>query len=219
MSRWKMIVAATAGVLAVVVGLAALGAGGSGGSDPTRSTSTRSGTSTGAEENQKGSPSETASKVGNDATGSEVIREPEGSAKNGLPGLDRTKPSTKGSLITGRLPTTASRNGAIVAGFPTALLPLPSGSVVRSSGVSSASNVLQVSIVANSSRSPGSILGFFRRALSAHGFAESKAPAIGGSTAAGFSRSADDIVVTVARAGRSTTSYSLFGTLHADKSD
>lgn len=219
MPRWKMIAAATAGVLAVVVGLAAVGAGGSDGSDPTRSASTRSGTSTHTEESKKGSPSETASKAGNDGTDSEVIREPEGSAKNGLPGLDRTKPSTKGSLITGRLPTTASRNGDIVAGFPTALLPLPSGSVVRSSGVSSASNILQVSIVANSSKSPGSVLAFFRRVLSAHGFAESRAPAVGGSTAAAFSRSADDIVVTVTGASRSTSIYSLFGTLHAGKGD
>lgn len=150
--------------------------------------------------------------------GSEVIRQPEGSGAKGLPGLSKVKPSTKTSLITSRLPPSASSRGSIVAGFPVSVIPLAPDSVVRSSGVSSTAKTLQVSIVANSAKSRGTVLRFYRQALSALGFAESSAPAADGSAASSFKRGADHLVVTT-KAGAKNTSYSLFGTLHVNEQD
>lgn len=158
---------------------------------------------------------------GNEVTngdGSEVIRQPEGSGAKGLPGLSKVKPSTKTPLISSRLPPTASSRGSIVAGFPVSVIPLAPGSVVRSSGVSSAAKTLQVSIVANSPKSRGTVLRFYRQELSALGFAESSAPAADGSAASRFKRGADQLVVTT-KAGAKNTSYSLFGTLHVNEQD
>lgn len=146
---------------------------------------------------------------------SEVIREPEGTANNGLPGLTKTKPPTsKGSLLTGALPPSASTVGSIAAGFPVSVVSLPAGAVVRSSGVSTTKTTMQISMVATSPKRPTAVLAFYRRELAAHGFAEAKVPAAGGSTAASFSRGADNLVVTTTGGAKNTT-YSLFGTLHA----
>lgn len=146
--------------------------------------------------------------------GSEVIRIPDGTAKKGLPGLSRTKPATQAALITRPLPKTASSRGRVVAGFPTAVVGVVPNSIVRSSGISSTDSTLQVSIVADNAKSPGGIIAFYRKALGAQGFAESSAPATGGSTASHFVRGADRLVVTTTP-GAKETSYSVFGTLHA----
>lgn len=142
--------------------------------------------------------------------GSEVIRQPEGSATEGLPGLART--SVKVRPIA-KVPRTASTRGRVVEGFPTSVVAVAPGSRIRSSGVSAASRSIQVSLVARSPESSRSVLTFYRRQLTAQGFVESVVPAVAGSTASGFRRGADNLVVTVDDGKRAT--YSLFGTLRA----
>ena len=210
MSRRTLVGAAAVTAVVVVVGLTAAGVGAWRDVAPTRDSS---------DMDTSRSPSGTSHNGVTDGEGSEVIRQPEGSAATGLPGLRPAERSAKGSLITGRLPRTASSRGGVVAGFPTDVIPMLSGSVVHSTGVSSSRKVLQVSIVANSSRSPGNVLGSYRTILSALGFRESTAPAAGGSTAASFRRGSDSVMVTTTRMSRTDTRYYLFGTLHSGTSD
>lgn len=157
-----------------------------------------------------------------DGRGSEVIRQPEGSAKGRLPGLTGTNGTTTKSrsapLIGTTLPRTASRRGAIVAGFPLTIVPLATGSSVRSSGLSATATTLQVSIQAVSSAAPDVVLAFYRAKLSAIGFDETAVPAVGGSTAAGFEHNADNLVVTTTKSRSGGTRYSVFGTLHTGSS-
>jgi hypothetical protein len=139
--------------------------------------------------------------------GSEVIRQPEGTATQGLPGLET---SAKARPVTS-LPRTASSRGRVVKGFPTSVVTVAPGSRVRSSGVSSTARTVQVSLVARSPESSRNVLTFFRRQLTGQGFAESVVPAVAGSTASSFRRGADNLVVTVK--GDRHATYSLFGTL------
>ncbi|MET0930630.1 MAG: hypothetical protein ABWX74_14005 [Aeromicrobium sp.] len=147
--------------------------------------------------------------------GSEVIRQPESATAPGLPRPRRTGAASSDSLVGATLPRTASRQGALVAGFPVSVVPVLPGSAVGSSGVSSTRDSVQVSIVANSSKSSEAVLAFYRRALADHDFVESVAPAVAGAVAAGYRRGADHLVVT-SSTGTGRTSYSVFGTLHAD---
>lgn len=117
------------------------------------------------------------------------------------------------ALVTALPPRTASRQGALVAGFPASVIPVVSGSSVRSSGVSPTRGSVQVSLVADTERSPDAVLTSYRRSLQALAFVESEAPAVPGAEASQFVRGDDQLVVTISRAGR-TTSYSVFGTLH-----
>ena len=150
--------------------------------------------------------------------GTEVIRRPEGSGASGQAGLRPTESVSTGSLVKTPLPQTASREGALVAGFPASVVPVLPGSAVDSSGVSSSRDAVQVSIVASSPRSRDAVLAFYRRQLGAQGFAESVVPGSAGSVGAGFMRGTDHLVVTTTAAGQKT-SYSLFGTLHARAHD
>jgi hypothetical protein len=146
--------------------------------------------------------------------GTEVIRRPEGPDATGQDGLRPTVAPSTGSLVKGPLPKTASRQGGLVAGFPASVVPVLPGSAVDSSGVSSTQGAVQVSIVANSPRSRDAVLAYYRRQLGAQGFAESVVPGATDSVGAGFLRGTDHLVVTATAVGP-TTSYSLFGTLHA----
>lgn len=148
-----------------------------------------------------------------DGDGSEVIRQPEGTKSKGLPGLRAVKQTVNASFLTAPLPASASREGGMVKGFPVKIIPVLTGATVQSSGVSTTSTTMQISVVATSSKSPASVLAFYRKSLTAHGFAEGSAPAAGGSTASQFTRGKDHVMVTTAARGKGTT-YSVFGTLH-----
>ncbi|QGG42367.1 hypothetical protein [Aeromicrobium yanjiei] len=132
------------------------------------------------------------------------------------PERPRAKASKKPLLTSS--PRTASSRGAVVAGFPLAVLPVLPGSTVRSSGVSSRSDVVQVSLVATHERSPERILAGYRRILTAYGFVESPSPAVGGSTASAFARGRDHLTVTTT-GGSGRTGYSLFGVIRAGAKD
>lgn len=208
MSRRRLAGATAATVLVVVVGLAAAGVGGLHRDDPSGDSAT-------------GQESARSTGVGNPVTngdGSEVIRQPEEAGTQGLPGLSRTSTTVKDALVTRPLPKTASRRGGLVAGFPKSVIPVLPGSALRSSGVSSTSKALQISIVATSTSSTTAVMGYYRGILSQHGFVESSAPAAAPATAASFRRGADSVVVTVTRSSKKVTSYSLFGTLRAGSS-
>lgn len=198
-------------VVAAVVGIAVLTGGGWGDDEPAAAAASG--------EPSRGSPSGAVDRGTVDDVGSEVIRQPEGEATKGLPGLRKAKRPQTHSLVSAPLPRTATRRGTVVAGFPLSVIPVLTGSTVRSSGVSSTSGVLQVSIVARAPRSAGSVLGFYRRALSEHGFSESTVPAVGGSTASEFRRGADHLVITVSRPTSQGTTYSIFGDLHTSTND
>ncbi|WP_456695311.1 hypothetical protein [Aeromicrobium sp. P5_D10] len=220
MRRRRVIGSAVATVLVLASALVAANSSDWNGGEPKASSSTAATEANGTSDpiDSSASEDEVSDNGVTNGDGSEVIRQPEGSKTKGLPGLSKVKPSTKTSLISKRLPPSASSRGSIVAGFPVSVIPVAPDSVVRSSGVSSTAKTLQVSIVANSSKSRGTVLRFYRHTLSARGFAESSAPTTAGSTAASFKRGADHLIVT-ARAGAKNTSYSLFGTLQADAQD
>lgn len=161
-----------------------------------------------------GSASAAAHEKAPDYAGTEVIRQPETSATKGLPGIRPATRRSTATLVSSPLPRTATRRGAVVAGFPVAVIPVMAGSSVSSSGVSSTADILRISVVADSPRSPGSVLTFYRKVLSALGFEESTVPAVAGSIASAFTRGADHLVVTGTRTPGQDTTYSLFGDLH-----
>ena len=152
-------------------------------------------------------------------TGSEVIRQPKESDSRKRRSRSAKIPSTTTALVGRPLPKTASRAKGIVAGFPVKVIAVSPTASVGSSGVSTAGRRLQVSLVGKDKLSQAKLLGFYRRTLTAKGFAESQVTAVGGSSAAAFARGADHLVVTVkARPkGAKGSVFSVFGTLHAAK--
>lgn len=212
MSRRKLVGGSSALAVALVIGLLVLDSPWSDHGDTRAPSSSEAGSNKGT-----GSGSKKTDRI-TDGKGSEVTKLPEGSATNGLPGLSKKPPAKDTWLISQPLPETASTRGKVVKGFPLAIVPVPSGSAVESSGVSSKAKALQVSILATNKRSPEEILTYYRTALTAHGFGESTVPAVGGSTAASFEHGLDNLVVTVTRTRSKGSTYSVFGTLHAGKS-
>lgn len=200
-----------AAVAAAVVGLAVFSGSGWNEDDPAAAPLTTGPNS--------GLPSGAANAGAVDDEGSEVIGEPESSATKEPSGLPKAKRTATDSLISSPLPRTATRRGALVAGFPLGAVPVLTGSAVSSSGVSSEANILQVSIVARNPRSPSSVLAYYRGVLTELGFSESTVPAVSGSIAADFNRGADHLGVTASRLNGQDTTYSLFGDLHASTND
>ena len=201
-ARRRIAVAAVAAVTAV--GVAAVAAGTTRHQDDPSSALRPVATSATTRSVEPGAPN----------AGSEVVSGPDESApaSAALPAGPGGRSTTEPLLAAP--PRTASRRGALVAGFPDSIVPVASGSSVRSSGVSSQRDTVQVSIVAESPRSPAAVLGFYRRALRAHDFVETAAPAAAGSVASQFARGDDRLVVTTSRV-RDATSYSVYGTLRS----
>ena len=203
--------AAMAVATAIVLVLLALGGPGNDrGDSTTKSSGIGSNTTTSESGSEKSGP------VTN-GKGSEVTKQPEESAKDGLPGLGKPASAKNRSLVSKPLPKTASSRGKIVRGFPLKVVPLVADSDVQTSGVSSTGTTLQVSVQATNSRSAEKILAFYRKALTAQGFSESAVPSAGAATAAGFTHNDDNLVVTVTPRSKGVT-YTVFGTLHAGKS-
>lgn len=218
MSRrgWVLATVVTAGIVAALV-LPQIGDA-PGGSDQPSSSNASGGAADEAQSDAKKSDDKKSDVVASEITGSTVVTQPEGdgaaSASDGLPGLEPVKPAS--SLISTPLPKTASKLDGVVAGFPQDVVPLPSGVVIESTGVSATAKSLQVSLVADSRRSARNLLAFHRRALTALGFTERSTPATGGSIATSFVKGEDHLVVT-ATAGPKRTTYSVFGTLHTGR--
>jgi len=213
MSRRQFIGGSAALVIAVIVGLLAFEGGPGNDRDAATVTS-----SSGRGSNSGTGDSDPKSARVTNGKGSEVTKQPEGSATNGLPGLGKSASAKNKSLVRKPLPETASTRGKVVSGFPLGVIPLVSGSNVQTSGVSSTAATLQISVQATNKRSPDKVLAFYRKVLTARGFAESIAPSTGNSTASSFRHNADNVVVTVTRTRSKGATYSIFGTLHAGKS-
>jgi cytoskeletal protein RodZ len=120
------------------------------------------------------------------------------------------------ALVSSPLPKAASATGKIVAGFPSAVLPLAPGSHVSSSSVSPQGKTLQVSLVAATTTEPLAVMQFYQTHLAALGLSAAQAPANAGSTAMWFTRGADKITITATAAKGGGTKYIVFGVLHAD---
>lgn len=101
-----------------------------------------------------------------------------------------------------------------MAGFPEAALPFPDGSVVVSTGVSSADTVLQVTADAISASSQDSVVGHFQQKLAGLNFWSEPAPAADGQRSVRFVRGADSVTLTTSTTGTGSTRFMLLGNLH-----
>lgn len=218
MTRRRLVTGTLALVVAVIVGFAVAAGSRDDDEDTAASSAAIGSNGTGKGDASKAPAPEKSGRVTNGKS-SEVIKHPDGTGKGGLPGLAKTKHAHSTYLVTRPLPKTASKRGSVVPGFPLAVVPVVPGSAVKSSGVSSTSTRVQLSMLATSKLSPDRILAFYRGKLAARGFEESTVPSVGGSTAAGFAHHGDNLVITVRKArSKGSTTYSVFGTLHAGKS-
>ena len=148
----------------------------------------------------------------NERESSEVLPAPDKKSPIGLPPSPPLAP-----LVTTPLPPTANATGALVDGFPAAIIPLNPETTVQSSSVASAENRLQVTLAATTSAASDAVLEFYRVSLAANSLFDNAAPAAPGSTALLFSRGADTILLTVTPTGSGGTTYSVFGAFTATK--
>ncbi len=159
-----------------------------------------------------GAPAEGSSTGGADPAGklaSEILpSQPPAPA-----GLPDAAAAAAGPSLTGPLPKTGAANGAVVTGFPTAVVPVPDGLTVVSSSVSASGDRLQVGLQASSDSAPTDVTAAYVAALGGAGFAVGDSPALPGSTATAFTRGPDGLVLTVRDRIGGGTELSLAGTL------
>lgn len=117
-------------------------------------------------------------------------------------------------LISKPLPAAASRSGAIVTGFPAAVIPLAQGSTVISSSVAPGGDRVQAGLNAMSTRAPAEVLAFYDAAFTKLGLVASSVPSVDGSTAKSFVRGPSTVTVTVSPVGGGSR-YTVFGVLVA----
>jgi hypothetical protein len=79
-------------------------------------------------------------------------------------------PTPQGVHLSGPLPRTASTRGALVAGFPRRIVPLPPGGAVVSSSVSAQGRRLQVGLEASTPQPPTTVQRTYTRGLAGQGF-------------------------------------------------
>ncbi|HEX7804908.1 MAG TPA: hypothetical protein VF413_01965, partial [Cellulomonas sp.] len=141
-----------------------------------------------------------------------------GSASEVLPPTSSTPgalviPTTDFPRLTGPLPATASARGALVAGFPDKIVPVPTGATVVSSSVSAEGSRLQVGLEASTAASPADVLAGYVQAFTAAGFITTDSPAGAGATATAFVRGNDGLVLTLRERLGGGTELSVAGTL------
>jgi hypothetical protein len=116
-------------------------------------------------------------------------------------------------LLSGAAPKTASKNGALVTGFP-ATIPVAARSTIASSAVASSGNNVQATLVAKTSRTAADLLDSYEQAFAKIGLSGTEVPAVGGSTAFSFAHGNDTVTVTVT-ATKSGANYSIYAVLRA----
>jgi hypothetical protein len=221
-------------VVGLVVGLVALTAGCSADHAPDggdRATTTATATPSG--KSRAPSPTGTASaSVQPSAAGSAPAGGTSGSTSTGKPTsgtgsasevLPPTGPATGALVIptpdvprlTLPLPATASARGALVAGFPVTIVPVPAGATVVSSSVSAEGSRLQVGLEASTAASPADVLAGYVQAFTAAAFITTDSPAGAGATATAFVRGNDGVVLTLRERLGGGTELSVAGTLTA----
>jgi hypothetical protein len=110
--------------------------------------------------------------------------------------------------------SSASSWDDLVVDYPNETLPVPPGSRIEGSSVSTAPGCLQVSMQASHRLPGGAILRYFSIEMAENGFAERSLPAAGTESAAAFERGEDTVVVRVSAGDPGCTTYTVSGTLH-----
>ena len=123
-------------------------------------------------------------------------------------------PSPAVALVSAPLPPAASAQGRIVEGFPADSFPFPDGTVVVSTAVSAADNVLQVTADAISAAGQDSVVGHFQQKLAPLNFWSEEAPAAAGQRSVRFVRGADSVTLTTSTTGTGSKRFTLLGNLH-----
>ncbi|MHC5797829.1 hypothetical protein ACVXZ4_16910 [Lacisediminihabitans sp. FW035] len=116
-------------------------------------------------------------------------------------------------LLSGAAPKTASKNGAIVTGFP-ATIPVAAGSTIGSSAVASSGNNVQATLVAKTSLAAPDLLDYYQSAFAKIGLYSTEVPAVGGSTAFSFAHGNDTVTLTVTPT-KTGADYSIYAVLRA----
>lgn len=147
--------------------------------------------------------------TGNDTT--RTSTEVEGSGAS----ISRANPASSAvaPLLSGPAPTTASKSGSLVDGFP-ARIPVVHASTIDNSAVSSSGDNVQATLVAKTTMSAADLLYFYQSAFAKTGLIATEVPAVGGSTAFSFTHSNDTVTLTVTST-KSGANYSLYAVLRA----
>lgn len=156
-------------------------------------------------------------KDGGPGASTEILPQPSSAPASGtqdLPGLKPPK-STTAPLVTSPLPQGATRTGALVDGYPSALAP-PTATTIEISSVSPAGDVLQVGLTANCTQ-PCAVLRSYRLRLAARGFTEVAAASVENRPSASFQRGSDSVTVSITGETRSALEYAVFGVLHTEE--
>ena len=114
------------------------------------------------------------------------------------------------SLVTAPLPKTASAKGKLVAGFPTTVISVPTGTKIVSSAIATQGDHMQVTLVGTTAASGGDVQSYFQGIFSALGLTGAVTPSAPGTAATTFSRGADRITVTTS-ANSGGTRLTVFG--------
>lgn len=134
------------------------------------------------------------------------VKDPGAAGSHPLPSSSPVAP-----LLAGSAPKTASKNGALVTGFPSAI-PVAGNSNITSSSVASSGKIVQVTLVARTSLSPAALMDYYALIFARAGFPAESAPAVGGSTAALFAHGNNAVTLTITPT-KSGANYSLYGVL------
>lgn len=116
------------------------------------------------------------------------------------------------ALVSAPLPKTASAKAKLVSGFPSSVIPIPTGTKIVSSAISTQGDRMQVTLVGTSTATPGDVQAYFQTALTELGLTASVTPSAEGTVATTYSRGEDRIVVstTADAAGTQLSVFALF---------
>lgn len=147
--------------------------------------------------------------------GVETLPETPGATPSGLPGVT-SKPTVAPLPSWEGLPTrSVAARGRLVPGYPDALLPAAPRATIVTSSLSPSEGQVQLALVARRDQGPAAVLRFYRARLARAGFDEQAVAAVGGASAAAFTRGDNRVVVTV-DPGRAQT-YSVQATFVTGK--
>ena len=114
-------------------------------------------------------------------------------------------------LLSGAPPASATANGSMVDGFPSAI-PVAPKSVLGITSVTSSDGIVQAGLDATTPDSAQDVVAFYQTAFGKLGLAGSPSASEGGSTAVSFARGADAITLTVTATGQGSE-YTVFAVL------
>jgi hypothetical protein len=101
----------------------------------------------------------------------------------------------------------------VVAGYPTGVVPVPAGAVVRSTSVTGPGRRMQATLVASWPGSRDSLVRYYRRTLRSSGLSGAPGVAAGDSRAVVFSDGLDAVTLTTREARSSPVRFSVVAVL------